>query len=294
MKTLPDGARLEKGKGDLQRLVLETAEGEAHVYTHGAHVAHFQPKGAKPVLWVSRESAFVAGSPGKAIRGGIPVCFPWFGPKTGQPEAPIHGFARILPWSLGGVEPDPYGGLRAALTLGSDQHTRRFFPHDFAARLVVSVSRVLWLELELRNTGTTPFSFEQALHTYFAVGDARRIGITGLEGAGYLDKTDAMARKTLGSSPLTLTGETDRVFGGHSGRITIDDPAWGRRIGIARTGSKTAVVWDPWIAKAKAMPDFGDDEWPEMVCVESANAQDDAVTLAPGASHVLTTTIELV
>jgi glucose-6-phosphate 1-epimerase len=294
MKTLPEGARLEKGKGGLERLVLETGESEAHVYMHGAHVAHFQPKGARPVLWVSRESAFVSGSAGKPIRGGIPICFPWFGPKAGQSEAPAHGFARLLPWSLDGVEPDPDGGLRATLALASDESTLRFFPDDFAARLVVSVSRVLRLELGVRNTGTAPFSFEEALHTYFAVGDVRRIGITGLEGAAYLDRTDAMARKTLGVSPLTIAGETDRVFGGHSGRVTIDDPAWGRRIDITRTGSRTAVVWNPWIEKARAMPDFGDDEWPEMACVESANALDDAVTLAPGVSHTLTTVIELV
>jgi glucose-6-phosphate 1-epimerase len=289
MQTLPDGARLEKGKGGLERLVLAGAEGEGGVYLHGAHVAHFQPKGARPVLWVSRQSQFTMGKP---IRGGVPVCFPWFGPKAGEPTAPVHGFARLRPWLLEQVEPDASGGLRAALRLAADDETRRFFPHDFVARLLVSVSRVLRLELEVRNTGATPFRFEEALHSYFAVGDARRLAIGGLEGAGYLDKADAMARKTL-LAPLAITGETDRVFGGHSGRIAIDDPVWGRRIGIARTGSKTAVVWNPWTAKAKAMPDFGDDEWSEMVCVESANALDDAVTLEPGASHLLTTTIEL-
>lgn len=294
VKTLPDGTRLEEGKGGLERVVLATKDGEGHVYLHGAHVAHFQPRGAKPVLWLSRESQFVSGSPGKPIRGGIPLCFPWFGAKAGQPEAPAHGFARLLPWSLEAVDSEPAGGLRASLTLGSSDATRRFSPDEFAARLVVSVSHTLQLELHVRNTGRTPFRFEEALHTYFAVADARRITLAGLEGASYLDKTDAMARKTLGSSPLTLGGETDRVFGGHSGRITIDDPVWGRRIGISRTGSRTAVVWNPWIAKARAMPDFGDDEWPQMVCVESANALDDAVILAAGGTHVLTTTIEVV
>ena len=294
MKTLPDGARLEVGKGGLERLALAAAGGEVHVYRHGAHVTHFQPEGARPVLWLSRQSQFSGGRPGKPIRGGVPVCFPWFGPKAGEPEAPLHGFARTLPWSLEGVLPGSGGGLRALLRLGPDDVTRRFFPHDFEARLEVSVSRVLRLELAVRNTGATPFTFEEALHSYFAVGDARRIGIAGLEGAGYLDKTDAMARKTLGSAPLAIAGETDRVFSSHSGRITIDDPAWERRIAIDRGGSRTAVVWNPWVAKAKAMPDFGDDEWPEMVCVESANTHDDAVALAPGESHVLTTTIEVV
>ncbi len=290
MAKLPDGACLESGRGGLERLVLRTAEGLAHVYLHGAHVTHFQPHGERPVLWLSGCSQFEGGHPGKAIRGGVPVCFPWFGPKADAGDAPIHGFARLLPWSLLGVEPWS-AGLRASFELRDDDFTRRFFPGSFSLQLTVTVGRVLHLELATRNTGSAPFRFEQAFHSYFAVGDARRIVITGLEGASYLDRTQGGARKTLDRAPLVLTGETDRAFPGVRSPITISDLMWERRILIERAGSATAVVWNPWVAKAKAMPDFGDEEWTEMVCVESANAGGDALTLGPGTCKVLGTTI---
>lgn len=289
MKALPDGARLERGRGDLERLVLATAEAEAQLYLSGAHLTHFQARGEKPVLWLSERSHY---APGKPIRGGVPVCFPWFGPKAGDAAAPIHGFARLLPWRLASVEKATAGGLVAELVLRSDDATLPLFPHPFRLRFAVTTGRRLHMVLTVENPSDQPLRCEEALHTYFAVGDARRLAITGLEGTGYLDKADAGARKTLGAGPLTIAGHTDRVFGGHSGPIAIEDAAWARRIVITRTGSRTAVVWNPWQAKAKAMPDFGDDEWTAMACVESANALEDALTLVPGASHTLSTTID--
>jgi glucose-6-phosphate 1-epimerase len=289
MATLPEGARLESGKGGLQRLVLTATGGEAHVYSHGATVTHFQPAGERAVLWLSAHGSFEGGAPGKAIRGGVPICFPWFGPR---PEAPVHGVARLLEWKIAGVEAAG-GSLRAVLTLASNDYTRKHFAGDFELQLAVTVDRALRLELQVRNTGGETFRFEEALHSYFAVSDVRRVSLTGLEGATYVDKTDGGARKALGNEPLVFTQETDRVFPGVDGPIAIDDPEWQRRIVVRRTGSRTAVAWNPWVAKAKAMPDFGDDEWTGMACVESANALDDALTLASGAQHVLSTTIEV-
>jgi glucose-6-phosphate 1-epimerase len=285
--TLPEGARLENGRGGLQRLVLRAAEAEAHVYTHGANVTHFQPKAERPVLWLSEQSAFEGGTPGKPIRGGVPICFPWFGPK---PEAPVHGVARLLEWTVAGVEAVD-GEMRASLTLASSDFTRVHFAFPFELQLAVTVGRSLALGLRVRNTGAEAFRFEEALHSYFAVGQIHRVSLTGLESTTYVDKTDGGARKTLGTEPLTFRGETDRVFPGVEGPITIHDPEWQRRIVVRRTGSRTAVVWNPWIAKAKAMPDFGDDEWTGMVCVEAANALGDALTLPPGAEHTITTTV---
>ncbi len=293
MTTLPDGARLEAGPGGLERLVLAVADGKAHVYLQGANVAHFQPAGERPVLWVSERSQYQGGAPGKPIRGGVPLCFPWFGPKTDDREAPLHGVARLLPWSIAQVLPVASESLSAELVLASSEYTRRFFPHEFALRLGLSVGRTLRLELQVKNVGATAFRFEEALHTYFAVGDVRRVTISGLEGASYVDKTDAGVRKTLGPSPLTIAGETDRVFIGHSGPLTITDPSWRRSILLERRGSATAVVWNPWQAKALAMPDFGDDEWPGMLCLEAANALEGGVTLEPGAAHVLAATISV-
>jgi D-hexose-6-phosphate mutarotase len=282
---------MEKGSGGLDRVVIEGADAEAHVYLHGAHVTHFQPRGARPVLFVSRKSHFEAGVPGKPIRGGVPVCFPWFGPKAGDAAAPMHGFARLLAWELDDAERDGQGRVRVSFRLGADDFTRKLFPRDFTAMFEVTVDARLRMELIVRNAGREPVTFEEALHSYFAVGDARRITVGGLEGAPYIDKTEAFARKPGEPAPIALTRETDRVYPGARGTATIDDPAWGRRIVVEKAGSATTVVWNPWIAKAKAMADFGDDEWTEMVCVETANAMDDAVTIGPGETHAVSATI---
>jgi D-hexose-6-phosphate mutarotase len=271
--------------------LLQAAEGEAQVFLHGAHVSHFQPKGEKPVLWMSAESRFGAGQP---IRGGVPVCFPWFGPKAGSPEAPMHGFARIQPWAVSAVTREPDGGLRAVLELSAAAAARGGFPYELALSLSVSVGRSLRLALTSRNANGAPATVEEALHSYFAVSDVREVRIRGLEGVGYVDKTTAMARMPGETGPITIAAETDRVYAGTTGTVTIEDPGWRRRIVVSKSGSATTVVWNPWIAKAKAMPDFGDDEWAGMVCVETANAGDDAVTLAPGESHVMTATLEVV
>ncbi len=287
MTRYPEGARLEPGPGGLERLVLDAAEGEATVFLHGGHVSHFQPKGEKPVLWTSAESRFESGKP---IRGGVPVCFPWFGPKAGAPEAPMHGFARILPWAVKDVGRDA-GVLRAVLELTPQAAARGGFPHELGLELAVTVGRSLRLELAVKNVDAGPARFEEALHSYFAVSDVRQAKVRGLEGVAYLDKTAGMARKPGEPGPIAITAETDRVYLETTGTVTIDDPGWQRRIVVSKTGSATTVVWNPWIARAKAIADFGDDEWPRMLCVETANAGDAAITLAPGATHVMTAEI---
>jgi D-hexose-6-phosphate mutarotase len=289
MERLPAGARVEAGPGGLERLALHAGASEALVYLHGAHVAHYQPHGSKPVLWASRESRYESGKP---IRGGVPICFPWFGPKAGSPEAPLHGFARIRPWTLRSVTTDADGALRASLELVSDVSTRASFPHDLRVSLELVVGTALGLTLTVRNEDPSPFTYEEALHSYFAVADVRACRIRGLEGGGFVDKTAGGARRPAEGSPIVIAAETDRVYTGTEATVTIEDPGLARRISIAKTGSRTTVVWNPWIAKAKAMPDFGDDEWPGMVCVETANALDDAITLAPGEVHATTVTIE--
>jgi len=289
MERYPDGARLEKGPGGLDRLALDAAEGEALVYVQGAHVAHFQPKGGRPVLWMSAASRF---EPGKPFRGGVPVCFPWFGPKAGSPEAPLHGYARILPWTVAAVTRESDGRLRAVLELTAEAAARGGFPGGLSLSLAVAVSRSLRMELTVRNVGRAAATFEEALHSYLAVSDVREARIRGLEGVGYVDKTAGMARKPGVPEPIAIAAETDRVYTGATGTVTVEDPGWRRRIVVGKRGSATTVVWNPWVAKAKAMPDFGDDEWTGMVCVETANALDDAIHLAPGASHVMTATLE--
>ena len=286
-RTLPDGARLEPGPGGLDRLTLEAPEGLAHVFLHGGHLSHFQPKGERPVLWLSQASRF---EPTRAIRGGVPVCFPWFGPKAGAPEAPMHGFARILPWELVGVTREPSRQLEATLELTAEAAARGGFPFGLGVTLTVSVGRSLRLALAVRNAGASPARFEEALHSYFAVSDVRQVRLHGLDGT-FLDKTEAMARKPGVAGPVAITAETDRVYLDTTAAVTIEDPGWDRRIVISKTGSATTVLWNPWVAKARAMPDFGDDEWPRMLCVETANVGEPALRLAPGETHLMTATL---
>jgi glucose-6-phosphate 1-epimerase len=156
----------------------------------------------------------------------------------------------------------------------------------------VRVAARLELSLRVENTGATPFTFEEALHTYLAVSDIRKVAVQGLAGVACLDKVRGMQRFTQGAEPLTFSGETDRVCLDTEAACEVDDPGLERRIRVEKSGSRTTVVWNPWVKKAQAMPDFGDDEWPGMLCIETANAAANAVTLAPGAAHEITARIE--
>jgi glucose-6-phosphate 1-epimerase len=287
--TLPPSVRLDAGNGGLPRLRISNTHGAAEVYLHGAHVTAWQPAGQSPVLWVSRDSAFAAGKP---IRGGVPICFPWFAAHATDKNAPGHGYARLEDWPL--VDAREAGGeTELVFELTSAGRTWPLWPHPFTARYRVTLGPTLGLALEVQNTGAEPITFEEALHTYFAVQYVREVSITGLEGADYLDKVDGMTRKNQGSDPIRFTAETDRIYLATQATCTIHDPGRHRRIVIDKTGSDTTVVWNPWIDKARAMPDFGDLEWPEMVCVETCNVNAHPVRLAPGAAHTLTASIRV-
>jgi D-hexose-6-phosphate mutarotase len=229
----------------------------------------------------------------RPIRGGVPICFPWFGPHASDGTAPGHGFARLRDWTLSEARDDAQGATHLAFVLGTSAAPPAAWPHPFAATFRVAVGESLVMTLEVANPGSAPFSFEAALHTYFAVGDVRRIEITGLEGGDYLDKVGGTAKRTQGPEPIRFTGETDRVYLATRAACTIHDPGADRRIVVRKIGSDATVVWNPWVAKAKAMPDFGDDEWPGMVCIETANVGVHAVTLAPGERHTMTQAIDV-
>jgi D-hexose-6-phosphate mutarotase len=261
--------RIEKTETGLTRVVLQTPDAEAHVYTHGAHLTHFQPRGHKPVLFMSAKSWF---EPGKPIRGGVPICFPWFGPGfAASPKTPMHGLARLREWDIAHKS-------KNSITLG-------LVLEPFVARFSIEITDALAMTFSVHNTGDTPHQYEEALHTYFAVGDIKQTTVTGLENADYLDNTVGLALKNQGADPIRFVGETDRVYVNTQAACVIHDAAWQRRVTVEKTGSDATVVWNPWIAKAKAMPDFGDDEWPQMLCIETANCKQHAVTLAPGATH---------
>ena len=287
---IPKRATFHDAPGGLVRLCVSTPMCEAEVWLHGAHIARFQPADAKPLLFMSAASHFAAGKP---IRGGVPVIFPWFGPRPGRPDSPAHGFARTLPWSVGALAADDRGIVSLILRLDSDETTRAHWPHDFVLRHKITFGAQLDMQLEVENVSGQPFQFEEALHTYLAVADVREIAITGLEDTAFLDKVDGAKRKQQGPEPIRVTGETDRVHVNTRTTCVLHDPKLARRITVEKSGSDTTVVWNPWIAKAKAMADFGDDEWPAMMCIETANVGESAITLAPGARHAMQATVSV-
>lgn len=257
----------------------------ARIYAHGAQLAHWQPAGTAPVIFMSAESAF---EDGKAIRGGVPVCFPWFGPREGRGA---HGFVRNRTWRVAEVR-EIDGAVLAKFETASDDATRALWPHDFTARLCFTVGTALTMDFEVTNTSSAAFTISEALHTYFAVGDARRTVVSGLEGAEYRDFPDRTGL-TLQDGPIRFTAETDRVFVNTAATCVLEDPVLGRRIIVEKTGSNSTVVWNPWIAKSAALADFGDDEWMRMVCIETANAFENSVTVEAGATHRMTVRVSV-
>jgi D-hexose-6-phosphate mutarotase len=271
----------------LPRLDVAGRHATAQIYLHGAQLAAWQPVHARdPVLWMSAHSVF---KPDKPIRGGVPICFPWFGPHGEDKTVPSHGFGRLTPWTLCDAGETPDGTVHLTLQL-EDDNASPVWPHYFHADLRLSIGRTLTVELFVDNPDHATFSFEEALHTYFSVSNIKDVSVSGLESTAYLDKVSGR-RERQGSEPIRFTGETDRVYVATQAPCVIHDPGMKRRITIAKRGSDSTVVWNPWVQKARAMADFGDDEWPGMLCIETANVGDAAVTLRPEDRHTMTAEI---
>jgi glucose-6-phosphate 1-epimerase len=281
---IPGAVRFETDSNGLVRVRVETPHAEAIAYLHGAHLTHYQPRGDRPVLFTSAQSRFQRGQP---IRGGVPIVFPWFGPHAVDPSAPMHGVARLTEWGLHAAAREPDGSVVLTFILDSAQVTHPAWPHVYAARYAVRIGPTLELTLEVFNPSEHTVTYEEALHTYLAVEDVRMVEVRGLAGATFVDKTDGMKRKTQESEALRIAGETDRVYLGTRATCVLEDPTGGRRLHLEKWGSDATVVWNPWAAKARAMPDFGDEEWPRMLCIETASVGECAIQLPPGARHVL-------
>ena len=261
---------------------LAARQATAAVAIQGAQVLEWQVAG-RDLLWLSPLSRL---GTGKSVRGGIPVCWPWFGPHPGDPGKPQHGFVRTRPWQV--VASDGDGG-RASVTLAYDagDDDQALWPSRAKVRVTVTLDDALSLALETVNEGADTFDLTQALHTYFRVGDIASVQVLGLDGRDYLDKPDGYARKRQVGA-ISITGEVDRIYVGDIGAIRLVDDALGRQIGIAGTGSRSAVVWNPWVERTAQMGDMGAaDAYRQMLCVETANAGDDVVRVRPGASHTL-------
>ncbi len=284
---LPAAATLHPGDNGLDRLTVHLPLATAEIHLHGAHVSAYELSGEPPILFMSNLSNFAAGKP---IRGGVPLIFPWFGAKAGDATAPMHGFARTSLWELESVQEEG-DVVTVILRLDSNAQTLALWPHQFVLRHRIRISTQLEMTLEVENRSDSSFEFEEAQHTYFQVGDVREVTVTGLAQATFIDKTDHLTLKMQDPAPIRITGETDRVYLHTRATCLLEDPVLGRKIRVQKEHSDTTVVWNPWIAKAKAMADFGDAEWPQMLCIETANAGENAITLAPGGRHCMHTII---
>jgi glucose-6-phosphate 1-epimerase len=281
-------AQITAGNGGLPRICVSTPAATAEIYLHGAQLTSWQPRGAHEVIFLSEQSLW---KDGHAIRGGIPICFPWFRNKADDPKAPSHGFVRTKAWQLDSVE-SKGDSATVSLSTTSDEATRAWWPHDFRLVHRLTIGAELTQELVVSNTGTAPLRFEEALHTYYRVAAAESLRITGLDGADYLDNTDANREKRQ-EGDIVFTGQTDRAYLDTTHAVEISDPGMRRRIRLAKEDSRTTVVWNPWKEGAHSLADLGDDEWRTMACVEASNIRSFAVDLAPGKQHSMKTSIHV-
>lgn len=281
-------ASIVAGAGGLPKVCISTPASNAEIYLHGAQVTSWRPVSAEEVLFLSVQSHW---QQGRAIRGGIPICFPWFRGKSDDPKAPAHGFVRTRQWSLDSIEA---AGESVTVTCStqSDEASRRWWPHEFHLRHRITIGSSLGLELIVKNTGRAPLRFEEALHTYFKVGDARQVRVRGLDRANYLDNTDGN-REKLQSGDVAFTAATDNAYLNAHGAAELIDPVLHRVLRTVKTNSATTVVWNPWQQGAALLTDLGDEEWQQMACVEACNILVGAVSLAPDEEHTLCATIAL-
>jgi glucose-6-phosphate 1-epimerase len=277
------GVTFDEANG-LTRVQIATVDAIATVYLQGAHLTAWQPAGFGPAILLSHKSDI---APGKPIRGGIPIAFPWFATDRkkdridGHP-GPSHGFARIQDWSLESVKLDG-STVKLVFLLGPTAMSKSMGYDNFLLRLEFSIGPQLAMVMTVTNTGTEPMSYEQAFHTYYEVADIHEVSVDGLEPTSFIDKTDAMQVKPAEHQPIRFTKTVDRMYNHTSSYLTIHDVAGRRKFVIHKEGSNTTVVWNPF----GPLPDLGEWEWHSMCAVEVVNAGDDAITLAPGESKTM-------
>lgn len=258
---------------------INNARAHATVSTYSGQLLSYRPKDRQEdLLFVSDKAYYEAG---KAIKGGIPVCWPWFGPDPENRGRPAHGFVRNRQWQVSGSESLADGSTKIILSITDSEATRALWPHPFQLDIEITVGDTLRVELVTHNTGNDSITISQALHSYFRVGDITSVSVLGLDGINYIDKANDSARKTQ-AGPLTISSEVDRIYTDTSGDLTIDDASLERKISIASSGCSTAVVWNPWVEIAASMADLDDDDYLQMLCVETANAGPETVTITAG------------
>lgn len=280
------------GKGGLTTIAVSTANAVADICLHGAQLLSFKPAGQEDIIWLSERSAF---QEGKAIRGGIPLCFPWFGPHATDKTKPQHGFARLKYWDVVSVKETTGETMFIELGLKESAASLQLWPYSFSAIAQFTIGKSLELKLTVTNTGKETFEYSDALHTYFNISNIDVVTVEGLQDAAYYDAFGT-ALKTQQAQLLYFNDETNRRYVNTTANCIIHDKEYDRKISVAKTGSKVTVVWNPAEATTKTMGDMEPGGYKNFVCVEPANAYAgiDMITLAPGQTHTLSTEIKLI
>jgi glucose-6-phosphate 1-epimerase len=285
---IPDIARVCEGDGGLPRVNVTSRLAHGEMYVHGAHVTSWRPAASEEVLFLSSKSRW---DEGQAIRGGIPICFPWFRGKADDPHAPAHGFVRTRSWQLYSIVEND-AGVAVTMFIESDEQTRRWWPAEFRLVHRVTFGSELKLELICINTSKTPLHLEEALHTYNRVADVETVRLQGLDGTRFLDNTDSNKEKAqLGD--VTIASQTDNAFIYTRNPVDLLDPKMHRRIRLQKANSSTTVVWNPWQEGARGLRDLGEGEWKQFLCVEASNIMGAAVTLAPRQEHTISAVLSV-
>lgn len=264
---------------------IDNSLATATISLHGGQVVSWQPKHhVEPVLWVSKLAQFKLG---KAIRGGVPICWPWFGAHPFNAKLPAHGYARISPWAVVSVRGLDSGATEITLALSDTDLSREHGLRAVRLSVRITVGATLEVALTTTNQGDQSIVLSEGLHTYFKVGDVSNISVFGLDGSEYVDLLhDNLRRQQIG--PVRFDGELGRIYVNNQATCVIEDPLLRRRIRVEKSGSLSTAVWNPWTLTAAKMDDLGPEGWRDMVCVESANAMENQVTVPSGGTHTLT------
>ena len=274
--------KVAEGKGGFPVVEISNENANAKISVYAAQVLSFKPVGeTEDMMFVSEKAYYETG---KATKGGIPICWPWFGPDPEGLGRASHGFVRDRLWTLLSVEAVSAGETKVRLGVTASEETEEIWPESFELVIEIVVGAELTVTLITENTGDRAFSITQAFHAYFTIGDVNKVRVLGLEGASYLDKVDGGAQKTQDGG-LTVSGEVDRVYTGVGPELVIDDAALGRRIRISTAGSHTAIVWNPWKEISLKMADLSEQSYQHFICVEAANAADEVIEVLPGAEY---------
>ena len=259
----------------------------AEIALQGAHLFYFRPVAEQSLLWLSKKSFFESG---RAIRGGIPICWPWFGRHPENSALPQHGFARISDWELVEVQEPDDQTTEIRLQLHHCVESLQLWPYRFSLLLTLTIGRTLSLALTTKNCDVRPFEITAALHSYFAVENIHTVHVDGLAGRPYFDSLTG--KECVQQSPIRIGQEVDRIYHQVESPVTLHDQK--RSVRIDASGSSSAVIWNPWQEKSVAMADMHDDAYTTMLCIETANAPGDARRIEPGEEHTLRAVISSV